>query len=93
MDAQQIITDGATAALFSNIITNLFKWSPVPSSAWPLRLAAFGTAEAVAFTLFAANGGTLNTQNIAITALVGVAAMAGAMLTKSISNKAEGGDE
>ena len=89
MDAQQILTDGATAALFSNIITNLFKWSPVPTSPWPLRVAAFATAEAVAFVLFAANGGEFTGQNIAITSLVGVAAMAGAMLTKGISNKAE----
>ena len=88
MDITAIVAEGASAAFFSNILTSLFKASPVPSSPIALRVFAFGIAEMCAFVLFFAAGGALNPQTAAVTFLVGVAAAGGATVAKFASDAA-----
>jgi len=89
LDAQQILTAGGTCALFSNILTNLFKISPAPTSPLSLRAAAFVVAEVCAFLLFLTGNDPFTRQNVAVTVLIGVASFGTALVTKAIASSAE----
>lgn len=79
LSAAGIITQGAAAAGFAKILVDLIKMSPIPSPSVVLPIFAFLCSEMMAFLLFLAGGGALTTSSIALNALVGVAATAGAI--------------
>lgn len=82
------VVQGAAAAGFAKVLVDLIKMSPIPSPSIVLPIFAFICSEACAFLLLVANGGSLNGQNAAITALIGIAATAGAMGMTAAQNKA-----
>lgn len=82
------VTQGAAAAGFAKVLVDLIKLSPIPSPSVVLPIFAFICSEGCAFLLLVANGGTLNAQNAAITALIGVAATAGAIGITEAQKKA-----
>lgn len=79
INAGDIITQGAAAAGFAKILVDLIKVSPIPSPSVIIPVFAFICSEGCAFLLFMANGGVLTSQSIALTALLGIAATAGAI--------------
>jgi hypothetical protein len=88
LGAADIVTQGAAAAGFAKVLVDLIKLSPVPSPSIVLPIFAFICSEGCAFLLFLANGGAFTSQSIAICALVGIAATAGAIGMTAAQNKA-----
>ena len=86
--AVDIVTQGAAAAGFAKVLVDLIKLSPVPSPSVVLPIFAFICSQGCAFLLFMANGGVFTSQTIALTALIGVAATAGAMGITAAQNQA-----
>lgn len=87
-NAGDIVTQGAAAAGFAKVLVDLIKLSPIPSPSVVLPIFAFICSEMCAFLLLIANGGTVNSQTAAITALIGIAATAGAAGMTAVQNKA-----
>lgn len=80
MEAHDIITQGAAAAVFAKILVDLIKMSPVYSPPAVLPILAFLFSEGCAFLLAGTDAGTVfNRSTIFRTVLIGIAATAGAI--------------
>ncbi len=88
MQATDIVTQGAAAAVFAKVLVDVVKMTPIPSPRAILPLLAFLFSEASAFLLAAASDATFNRPTIALEILVGVAATAGAIGVTEAQNKA-----
>ena len=88
MDAADIITQGAAAAGFAKILVDLVKMSPLPSPSAVVPVLAFVFSEGCAFLLAMAGGAQFDRATIAVVALAGIGATAGAIGLTAAQNQA-----
>lgn len=89
MEAQDIITQGAAAAVFAKILVDLVKMSPVYSPSAVLPILAFIFSEGCAFLLAGTDPSVVfDRSTIFTTALVGIGATAGAIGITAAQNQA-----
>lgn len=80
MEAQDIITQGAAAAVFAKILVDLVKMSPVYSPPALLPILAFVFSEGCAFLLAGIDPSVVfDRSTIFATVLIGIGATAGAI--------------
>ncbi len=87
MNATDIITQAAAAAMFAKVLVDVLKTSPIPSPSAVLPIAAFLFGEGAAFLLLIAGNGQLVRSAIAQTVLVGVLAGGSAIGVTALQNK------
>lgn len=89
MNATDIITQSAAAAMFAKVLVDVLKTSPIPSPAAILPIAAFLFGEGAAFLLLIAGNGQLDRASIAQTVLVGILAGGSAIGVTALSRKGD----
>lgn len=82
-----VVVQTGAAGMFTKVLVDIVKTSPLPSPSAILPILAFIFGEIVSLLLHVAGGGTLNSQSYANIALVGILAAGSAMGVTALQNK------